>query len=139
MDDWPFKVITGTVVSGLIVIVLAIEDVLFDASLTVLVTLSVGLTKKELTQMKALSGLKGNVTNPQIVRKYLKQDFYFERSLYLQMRDLYENISHLRLFPKYHLFLPHKSETRTILTYSSNKSSERNFISIVPLSLETSL
>ena len=37
-----------------------------------LVTLSVGLTKKELTQMKALSGLKGNVTDPQIVREYLK-------------------------------------------------------------------
>ena len=36
------------------------------------VTLSVGLTKKELTQMKALSGLKGNVTDPQIVREYLK-------------------------------------------------------------------
>ena len=38
MDDCPFKVITGAVVSGLIVIVLAIEDVLFDASFTVYVT-----------------------------------------------------------------------------------------------------
>ena len=51
------------------------EDKLFKATNTErkeLVTLSVGLTKKELTQMKALSGLKGNVTNPQIVSEYLK-------------------------------------------------------------------
>ena len=35
-------------------------------------TLTVSLTAKELKQMKALSGLKGNVSNDQIIKSYLK-------------------------------------------------------------------
>jgi len=37
-----------------------------------LVSLNIGLTQKELTQMKALSGLRGSVTNDQIVKEYIK-------------------------------------------------------------------
>ena len=36
------------------------------------VSLNIGLTQKELTQMKALSGLRGSVTNDQIVKEYIK-------------------------------------------------------------------
>jgi hypothetical protein len=35
-------------------------------------TLTVSLTAKELKQMKALSGLKGNVSNDQIIKSYIK-------------------------------------------------------------------
>ena len=37
-----------------------------------MVSLNIGLTQKELTQMKALSGLRGNVANDQIVKEYIK-------------------------------------------------------------------
>jgi len=37
-----------------------------------MVSLNIGLTQKELTQMKALSGLRGNVVNDQIVKEYIK-------------------------------------------------------------------
>ena len=35
-------------------------------------SLTINLTKKQLTQMKGLSGLKGAVTNDQIIKEYLK-------------------------------------------------------------------
>jgi hypothetical protein len=35
-------------------------------------TLTVSLTDKELKQMKALSGLRGNVSNDQIIKSYIK-------------------------------------------------------------------
>jgi hypothetical protein len=35
-------------------------------------TLTVSLTAKELKQMKALSGLRGDVSNDQIIKSYLK-------------------------------------------------------------------
>ena len=37
-----------------------------------MVNLNIGLTQKELTQMKALSGLRGSVANDQIVKEYIK-------------------------------------------------------------------
>ena len=37
-----------------------------------MVSLNIGLTQKELTQMKALSGLRGSVANDQIVKEYIK-------------------------------------------------------------------
>lgn len=35
-------------------------------------SLTINLTKKQLTQMKGLSGLKGAVSNDQIIKEYLK-------------------------------------------------------------------
>ena len=35
-------------------------------------SLTINLTKKQLTQMKGLSGLKGAVTNDQIIKEYLR-------------------------------------------------------------------
>tara|TARA_B110000238_G_scaffold144853_1_gene156203 strand:- start:160 stop:369 length:210 start_codon:yes stop_codon:yes gene_type:complete len=35
-------------------------------------SLTINLTKKQLIQMKGLSGLKGAVTNDQIIKEYLK-------------------------------------------------------------------
>ena len=47
----------------------SIEEVSNKKQIT---TLTLGFTKKELAQMKALSGLKGQVSNDQIIRAYIK-------------------------------------------------------------------
>tara|TARA_R100000773_G_C4120777_1_gene56360 strand:+ start:313 stop:498 length:186 start_codon:yes stop_codon:yes gene_type:complete len=41
-----------------------------------LVSLSVGVTDTQLKQMKALSGLKGNVSKDLIVREFIKSKMY---------------------------------------------------------------
>jgi hypothetical protein len=42
-----------------------------------IVSLTVTLSDKELTQMKALTGLRGKVRNSVIIKEYIKQKFQY--------------------------------------------------------------